>query len=140
MPTLNTGCCLCEAVRYELYGEPVKCAVCHCDSCQQFSGSVFMANCWYKQDDFKIVRGRDAIQTYDERGTNSGLTMKRGFCKICGSSLFQQTAQLQEAGIVAVTSGTMHDRSDVQPTLEIWCQNRRKWLSLGHKGEKLETQ
>jgi hypothetical protein len=50
MTVLNTGSCLCEAVKYELLGKPVKCAVCHCDSCQQFSGSAFMANCWYKQD------------------------------------------------------------------------------------------
>ncbi|KAL2850416.1 Mss4-like protein [Aspergillus pseudodeflectus] len=140
MTVLNTGSCLCEAVKYELHGKPVKCAVCHCDSCQQFSGSVFMANCWFKQNEFKIVCGRDSIQTYDERATVSGLTMKRSFCRICGSSLFQQTAQLQELGLVSVTSGTMDDRSDAQPTLEVWCRNRRQWLTLDHNGDKYETQ
>jgi len=96
--------------------------------------------CTNRGQDFKIVHGRDAISTYDERGTVSGLIMKRSFCKICGSSLFQQTAQLQEAGLVSVASGTMDDRSDAQPTLEVWCRNRRQWLTLDHQGEKLEAQ
>lgn len=46
----NAGSCLCEAVKFKLYGRPLQCAVCHCDSCQQFSGSAFMVNCWYRQD------------------------------------------------------------------------------------------
>ncbi|KAL4876830.1 Mss4-like protein [Aspergillus karnatakaensis] len=140
MPADNFGTCLCEAVKYELYGKPEKCSICHCDSCQQFSGSAFIANCWYKNENFKIVHGHDSIQTYNERGTNSGQVLTRSFCKVCGSSLFQQTADLREAGLVSVASGTMDDRSDAQPTLEVWCRNRRNWLKIEHSGKKLETQ
>ncbi len=46
----NFGSCLCEAVKFKLYGKPLQCAVCHCDSCQQFSGSAFMVNCWYRKE------------------------------------------------------------------------------------------
>ncbi|KAL2840015.1 Mss4-like protein [Aspergillus pseudodeflectus] len=140
MEPITTGGCLCEAVKYALYGKPVKSAVCHCESCQQFSGSVLMANCWFKEDRFKIIRGHDAIQTYNEPAAASGQSIMRSFCRICGSSLFQRTPQLQEAGLISVTSGTMDDRSGTEPTLEIWCRNRRSWLSLDHKGEKYETQ
>ncbi|KAL4789501.1 Mss4-like protein [Aspergillus venezuelensis] len=136
----NFGTCLCEAVKYELHGKPVKCAVCHCNSCQQFSGSVMMANCWYKEENFKIVRGLESVQTFHEKGTTTGGTMKRSFCKICGSSLFQQTAQLQKDGIISVTSGTMDNRSDAQPGLEVWCSNKRTWLTLEHQGEKFNRQ
>ncbi|KAL4907081.1 hypothetical protein BDW74DRAFT_150193 [Aspergillus multicolor] len=136
----NSGSCVCGALRYELYGKPIKSAICHCNSCQQFSGSVFMANCWYKEENFKIIRGEDSVQTYDEQGTTTGGTMKRSFCRICGSSLFQQTVDLQKANIISVTSGTMSDRSDCQPGLEVWCSNRRHWVSLQHQGEKLDRQ
>ncbi|RDW58581.1 GFA family protein [Aspergillus mulundensis] len=136
----TTGNCLCEAVRYEMYGKPINSAVCHCNSCQQFSGSAFMANCWYKEEDFKVVRGQECIRTYNEEGTTTGGTMKRSFCKTCGSSLFQQTAGLQRAKIISVTSGTMNNRSLCQPGLEVWCSNRRDWVSLNHNGEKLDRQ
>ncbi|KAL4804168.1 Mss4-like protein [Aspergillus unguis] len=138
--TMPSGSCLCQAVKYELLGKPIKCAVCHCDSCQKFSGSAFIANCWYKEENVNIVQGHDSIQTYHEQGTASGKPMKRSFCRACGSSLFQQTAALQEAGIISVASGTIDDRTDAQPSLEAWCSNRREWVAVDHQGEKLDTQ
>ncbi|BCS30734.1 GFA family protein [Aspergillus puulaauensis] len=135
----NAGSCLCEAVKFKLYGKPLQCAVCHCDSCQQFSGSAFMVNCWYNQENVQIVRG-DTLATFHEGGTSSGSTMRRSFCRACGSSVFQQTGDLYEAGIVSVASGTMLDRSEAIPSLEVWCRNRRPWLALTHSGETKETQ
>lgn len=66
--------------------------------------------------------------------------MRRSFCKACGSSVFQQTGDLYEAGIVSVASGTMLDRLEAIPSLEVWCRNRRPWLALTHSGETKETQ
>ncbi|KAL5001078.1 Mss4-like protein [Aspergillus recurvatus] len=136
----NSGSCLCGAVQYSRYGNPLSSVVCHCNSCQRFSGSAFIANCWYTEQNLKITRGHDSIQTYHEQGTTSGQTMKRSFCKTCGSSLFQQTAELQKQNVISVASGTMDDRSDCQPCLEVWCVNRRGWVALEHQGEKLDKQ
>ncbi|KAL6233716.1 hypothetical protein BDW75DRAFT_214404 [Aspergillus navahoensis] len=136
----NSGSCLCGAVQYSLYGKPLNSAVCHCNSCQRFSGSAFIANCWYNEQNFKITRGYDSIQTYHEQGTTTGQTMKRSFCKTCGSSLFQQTAGLKKQNVISVASGTMDDRSDCQPCSEFWCANRRGWVTLEHQGERLDTQ
>ncbi|KAL4816241.1 Mss4-like protein [Aspergillus spinulosporus] len=136
----NSGSCLCGAVQYLLYGKPLNSAVCHCDSCQQFTGSAFVANCWYKEENVKLTRGDDSIQTYNEQGTTTGQIMKRSFCKTCGSSLFMQTAELRKQNVISVTSGTMDDRTDCQPGLEVWCANRRGWVTLNHQGERLERQ
>ncbi|CBF83908.1 GFA family protein [Aspergillus nidulans FGSC A4] len=136
----NSGSCLCGAVQYLLYGKPLNSAVCHCDSCQQFTGSAFVANCWYKEENVKLTRGHDSVQTYDEQGTTTGQIMKRSFCKTCGSSLFMQTAELRKQNVISVTSGTMDDRTDCQPGLEVWCANRRGWVTLNHQGVRLERQ
>ncbi|KAL4978168.1 Mss4-like protein [Aspergillus desertorum] len=122
----NSGSCLCGAVQSSLYGKPLNSAVCHCNSCQRFSGSAFIANCWYKDEIVKITRGHDSIQTYNEQGTTTGQAMKRSFCETCGSCLFQQTAELQKQNANSVASGTMDDRSACQPRLEAWCANRRR--------------
>jgi hypothetical protein len=41
METTRQGGCLCGALRYEISGEPLAVAVCHCPDCQVQSGSAF---------------------------------------------------------------------------------------------------
>ena len=36
----TTGGCLCGAVRYEIEGDPLLSAVCHCRNCQKQAGSA----------------------------------------------------------------------------------------------------
>lgn len=40
----QTGGCLCGQVQYELDGEPVATALCHCTNCQRQSGAAFSVN------------------------------------------------------------------------------------------------
>ncbi|KKK26310.1 hypothetical protein P175DRAFT_0533432 [Aspergillus ochraceoroseus IBT 24754] len=142
MASTNSGSCLCGAVQYQLLDAPEKCVICYCESCQKSTGSVCMANCLFKRENLEITHGQGALATYEDRATSSGQALQRSFCSICGSCLFVQNEISERNGIIAVTSGTINDRSGLQPTLEYWCQRRRSWLQPGgiEGSERRETQ
>jgi hypothetical protein len=37
---------------------------------------------------------------------------------------------VQAGGAVAVKAGTLDDKSDVQPVVEVWCVDRQPWVEL----------
>ncbi len=41
---MQTGRCLCGAVTWELTGDLITTAICHCDHCQRQSGGAFSVN------------------------------------------------------------------------------------------------
>ena len=56
-----TGGCLCGAVRYEISGEPVWSAHCHCRSCQKALGASFATWSKVKAENFAVTRGRITV-------------------------------------------------------------------------------
>ena len=91
---VTTGGCLCGAVRYEVTGPLRDVVNCHCSMCQKLHGShgphskarkvnIRITNdtglAWYKTSE----------------------VARRGFCKICGSSLFWEPFELDATGIIA---------------------------------------
>ena len=69
------------------------------------------------------------LRTYDERGERGDdVYVRRRFCEICGSPIVSELAKTD--GVVAVKAGTLDDRADVLPTVEVWCQDRQPWVSL----------
>lgn len=123
---MRTGRCLCGAVTYELSGDPIATAVCHCDHCQRQSGGAFSVNLIAHSSQLSIT---GTLRTYDERGERGDdVYVRRRFCEICGSPIVSELAKTD--GVVAVKAGTLDDRADVLPTVEVWCQDRQPWVSL----------
>lgn len=47
---ITSGSCLCRKVEYEVVGQPLtKKVLCHCDNCRRATGSIFMANNFYRK-------------------------------------------------------------------------------------------
>ena len=80
-----SGGCLCGAIRYEVTGEPVRVAHCHCDDCRRATGASFATNVFFKEDDIKILQG---TPKQFRHAADSGNTMTKEFCGDCGSQLF----------------------------------------------------
>ena len=74
------GKCLCGKVKVEVSKAPKSFAVCHCISCRNWTGGVFMSVDLGK--DFKLS-GEQLVGRY-----SSSEWAERGFCKECGSHLF----------------------------------------------------
>ncbi|NBB60265.1 aldehyde-activating protein [Pseudomonas sp. ODNR1LW] len=115
------GGCLCGSVRYVLKGEPQVAVVCHCTHCQKASGSAFSVNLLVKEDHYE-QQGETRI--FVDAG-DSGLPSYRHFCASCGSPVITVATNLP--GLLLVKSGTLDERNDVQPQLEIYTEHAAKW-------------
>ena len=75
------GSCLCGAIKFEVSGELAAPNACHCTMCRKHSGH-FEASTDVPRDRL-TVEGEENITWYQ-----SSKKVRRGFCKVCGSSLF----------------------------------------------------
>lgn len=117
---------MCGDVTYELTGDPIATAVCHCEHCQRQSGGAFSVNVVVHESQLAVS---GTLQTYVETGEDDdGEYVRRRFCGSCGSPIVSEI--VQSAGVVAVKAGTLDDRSDVRPTVEVWCVDRQPWAEL----------
>lgn len=123
---MRTGRCLCGAVTYELAGDLIATAICHCDHCQRQSGGAFSVNLVAHESQLTIT---GELKTYDEMGERGdAVYVRRRFCPTCGSPIVSELALT--AGVIAVKAGSLDDRSDVTPTVEVWCVDKQPWVSL----------
>ena len=132
----QTGRCLCGDVTYELSGDLIATAVCHCDHCQRQGGSAFSVNLIAHESQLTV---RGELKTYDERGElGDQVYVRRRFCPSCGSPIVSELALSN--GIIAVKAGTLDDKSAVQPTVEAWCVDRQPWVALPDMAVSLERE
>jgi hypothetical protein len=122
----RTGRCLCGQVTYEIEGDLIATAVCHCDHCQRQSGSAFSVNLIVHESQLTVS---GSLGTYEEMGERGdAVYVRRRFCPACGSAVVSEL--VQAGGAVAVKAGTLDDRSDVRPVVEVWCVDRQPWVEL----------
>ena len=75
------GSCLCGAVTFKVEGELPEGSACHCTKCRKHTGH-YEAGVDVPRERVSIA-GEGAIYWYF-----SSENVRRGFCRICGSSLF----------------------------------------------------
>ncbi len=122
----RTGRCLCGEITYSIDGDVMAVAVCHCDHCQRQSGGAFSTNVIVGPDQLSISGD---IATFEDRGrTGDDVYVLRRFCGSCGSPIVSVLTGRPE--IVAVKAGTLDDRSDIQPNLQVWCDERQPWVDI----------
>jgi len=57
-------------VRYRVRNNPFRTSVCHCKACQRRTGSAFGVGIYFKEEDFKLLRGE--LKPYRFRSDESG--------------------------------------------------------------------
>jgi len=122
----QTGRCLCGKVTFELTGDPIATAVCHCDKCQRQSGGAFSVNLVAHESQLDVT---GTLSTYEDTGEHGdAVYVRRRFCGSCGSPIVSELAQTE--GVVAVKAGALDVKTDVRPTVEVWCVDRQPWVEL----------
>lgn len=92
----HTGGCLCGAVRYEITGPLRDVVNCHCSMCQRLHG-IYGAHSKAPKSNIRVT---------EDRGLNwyaTSESARRGFCNVCGSSLFWEPFDQDATGIIAGT-------------------------------------
>ena len=89
-----TGACLCGAVRYWVRGPLREGIACHCSQCRRMSGHHAAAT----------ATARDALEVTGEEALTwfwASSEARRGFCAICGSTLFWEANSRDYTAIYA---------------------------------------
>ena len=120
MQRLNTGACLCGAVRFQISGEFESFFLCHCSRCRKDTGSSHAANLFSTNAELTWLSGRDQIKTYRLPQTRH----ERSFCIECGSAL--PSVQMDDA-VVVVPAGSLDSAVTVRPTARICYSSRADW-------------
>jgi hypothetical protein len=95
-PIRVSGGCLCGAVRFEIRGPLRPVVACHCTMCRRSSGhfAAFTAT----RPEALVLIESEGLRWY-----RSSAMARRGFCGVCGSSLFWEPDSGERVSIAAGT-------------------------------------
>ena len=111
------GGCLCGAVRFEVTGPLRDVFICHCSLCRR-SGTGPAAYTAAAHESIVFDRDDDLAWYIDANGRS------RGFCRICGSSLFWRS----EAGtMTSIGAGSLEPPTGLRVARHIHVAARGDW-------------
>jgi hypothetical protein len=129
-----TGSCLCGAIKYEVTGEPVRTAVCHCDDCRKATGSSYATNFFFKEEDIVVTQG---TPKEFQHKSDAGNTMTKQFCGDCGSQLFGIGSG--SPGVKHIKAGTLDNVGDLKPAISVFTARKHPFTVLDPDIEQFET-
>ncbi len=108
---MHKGSCLCGGVTYEVSGPMRPSVACHCLQCRKTSGHYVSAT----------QAGADQLRiTKDETLAwfQSSPKAQRGFCRVCGASLFWRHEA--DNGATSIMSGTLDGPTGITTAKHIY--------------------
>jgi hypothetical protein len=144
------GSCLCGQVSYEITGQPMVPALCHCVNCQKWTGTSSLWVAFYHPNvsrlyclsfvpvppltslfiqQVRITEGESLIKTYLDTITASTNPVERKFCSNCGGSLL--VSPRARPHMLGVLVGGIDDNAAselLKPAVEVWCKDKATWL------------
>ena len=120
-----TGGCHCGAIRYEVVGEALIHALCHCHDCRRSAGAPMVGWTMYRADAVKVTQGTP--KTY-----KSSENVRRQFCPECGTGLFYINEKMLP-GIIDIQSATYDDPDAVPAQMHIQVAERIGWMARAHE-------
>ncbi|KAF5353160.1 hypothetical protein D9758_008713 [Tetrapyrgos nigripes] len=116
---IRKGSCLCGQNTFLVTGNPSLYVICHCVNCQKATGTAFMSNGMFKEEDVDFT-GCKQITIYNDSATRSGRTSPRRFCTVCGSKLYIHENADHMKDIVIIPMALIDDFQDWAPHEEVF--------------------
>lgn len=122
-----SGGCLCGAVKYRLHGPLRPVVACHCAQCLRSHGH------------YASYTGlpREGVELVEDRGLTwyrSSETARRGFCALCGSSLFWDRIG---GPLLSVAAGSLDAPTGLKTLRHIFVEGKADYYELIDDLEKL---
>lgn len=124
-----TGGCNCKAIRYTVSGSIESPWICHCEPCVRYHGH---AGAYTKCDQEQFSLDEDQGLAWWRHPNGE----RRGFCRICGSSLFSVEASRPE--IMFITVGTLDDTGDHTVTKHMCFNEKPSYYEINDELIKLD--
>lgn len=122
MTPSHHGRCFCGAVRFTIAAEPQGARMCWCRDCQRIASGSATVNVLF--DEAAVTYSGE--MTRITRVADSGNTVERGFCSVCGAQMYSRTTQGPTLPI-RVRAGTLDDPEICPPTMIIWGKSAPSW-------------
>ncbi len=130
------GGCHCGGIKYEADIDPEKVVICHCTDCQTLSGSTFRTVAMSQVGTFTLLSGEPKVYV---KTAQSGAPRQQAFCPECGAPIYSTSV---EAGpkIHGIRVGTIRQRDELVPRLQVWSRSEQHWLTGLSTMQKIDQQ
>ena len=118
---MHEGSCLCGAVRVTVKGSLPPPTACHCSRCRKHSGH-FEASTDVPREAVTII-GEEYVTWFQ-----SSPKVRRGFCSVCGSSLFFDPPHLDW---IAVAMGAFDGPTGTRLAKHIFVADKGDYYEIG---------
>jgi hypothetical protein len=129
------GRCHCGFITYEATVDPQFVGMCHCTDCQTFSSAPFRVGVPAGKGDLRFLSGQPKVYV---KVADSGNKRSQAFCPECGTPIY--TAAATDPSFYTIRLGTVRQRNELVPTVQIWCQSAMPWLGDLDSVPKIEGQ
>src|SRR5262245_61516645 len=119
------GVCHCGRITFEAEVDPAKVLICHCTDCQSLSGSAFRTVVRVPTTAFRLLSGQPRIYV---KQAESGARLAQAFCADCGSPIYGSHVG-DDPKFYGIRVGTVRQRGELSPKLQIWCRSAHHWVS-----------
>jgi hypothetical protein len=116
-----TGGCLCKAVRYRISAPPIAMRLCWCRLCQYIAAGNATVNVVFPSNAIAIEGELRDYRSVAE----SGNSMHRRFCPLCGTHVFSESESRPH--LIIVRNGTLDDTELLRPGTTIWTSQAPEW-------------
>lgn len=120
-----TGGCHCGAIRYQVAGDPLTHALCHCSDCRRHAGAPMVGWTMYPDTALRVTGGDPKVYKSSPHG-------RRHFCGDCGTGLFYYNAEVLP-GFVDIQSATYDSPEAVPARIHIQVAERIAWMERAHE-------
>ena len=120
---MNTfsGSCYCRAVTFKAENVvPRPVVVCHCRQCRQFAGYTWAATAVPKAA--LQISGGDKVRWFD-----SSAKARRGFCSLCGSTLFWDE---QDNPNMSISAGAIDEEAALTLGKHIYVKDKPPYYDI----------
>ncbi len=118
------GSCFCGHITYGADVDPNMVGICHCTDCQTNSGTAYGVFVAVVGDSFELQSGE--LKSY-EKIADSGAVRSLNFCPECGTRIYATTVG-EGLELFSLRVGTVRQRDQLQPSVQIWCRSAQDWV------------